>query len=242
MGILTLNGLHILLNGKTISLGGIGLPIVPPYDWQPSVDLATSGIIGQALRYMRLSPVARMDPDAEVLPALVDAFDQSINTCLQASDWSFASVLVSLPLAALPAGAASDDSLIYSYSLPGDLIILRRVGDAGTRWRCDAGHMRADAPAPLTIRYTARMTREEFLPATFKTAVALQIASLLGARWAGAVIAADDIAMQASMILKQAMREDSRHAVAERALADRALAGDGLGYGSTNDWASEAIQ
>ena len=75
------------------------------------------------------------------------------------------------------------------------------------------------------------------MPATFKTAVALHIASLLGARWAGATIAADDIAMQAAIMLKQAMREDSRHAATERPQP-----GGDLGYGGSDDWAHEATR
>ena len=222
-------------------------PAIPPYDWTPPLDLATSTIIGQAMRYMRLAPVSRQDPDAEVLAALAKAYAESLGECLEASDWSFASVLALLPSASLPVGAHQDDGLPHSYQLPGDLLTIRRVGGAIARWRCDADLLRTNQPAPLTIRYTARISREAAMPATFKTAVALHIASLLGAQWAGAAVAADDIAMQAAMTLKQAMREDSRHAAPERALpdrtrADRAQASDDLGYGSTNDWASEAIQ
>ena len=233
-GFAILEGIVSLGAGTVASLN---VPALPAVNWQPSLDLATSTIIGQAMRFMRLAPVARHDPEAEVLAALHDAYHQSLMECLEASDWSFASTLAVLPSAQLTLDQASDDDLPHIYHLPGDLLTIRRVGTEATRWRCDAGVMRANQPAPLIIRYTARIAVEAALPSTFKAAVALQIASLLGARWAGATIAADDIALQAVMTLKQAMREDSRHAALEPAQA-----GSDLGYGGSDDWAHEATR
>ncbi len=228
-------GFALLEGVAQLGAGSVIIPAIPPYDWAPPVDLATSAIIGQALRHIRQAPVARLDPEAEILPALAAGFDRAIDECLDGSDWSFASTLAVLAGAALPPGAVLDDTLPYSYQLPGDLVRIRRVGNRSTRWRVDAGVLRASDPAPLTIRYTARVTRESALPATFQAAVSLQIASLLGARWAGSVIEGDDIAMRALETLKQAMREDSRHAAAERAMD-----GPGLSYTAFDDWAMEA--
>lgn len=211
------------------------IPVEPPYDWAPPVDLPTSAIIGQALRFMHLSPVARHDPTSELLPALREAFNDAIDEILSAADWSFASVLAHLPQA-FPAITADTD-LPTLCRLPGDLVQLREVRPLGTRWRIDGSTLRCSAEAPVTIRYTARITREDALPATFQTAVALQIALLLGARWAGGAVQPDDLAMLAAKTLKQAMRDDTRHASPVRAipLPD-------LGYGSGDiDWASEAV-
>jgi hypothetical protein len=211
-------------------------PAIPGIDWAPPVDLATSAIIGQALRFMRLPPVARFDPQAEVLAALTEAYAEAMDDCLQAADWSFASVLANLPGSALPAGDIADDPMPYAYQPPGDMICLRAVLPSCTRWRLDKGLLRADRAAPLTIRYTARVTIEAALPATFRLAVSLHIASRLGARWAGAAIAADDIAGQALQTLKQAMRDDARSAAPQRATHT-----PDLGYGGDTDWAWGAV-
>ena len=229
------NGFAILQGIVQLGAGRVVTPVEPPYDWAPAVDLPASTIIGQALRFMQLAPVARHDPTSELLPALRDAFGDAIDECLAAYDWSFASVLVSLPQA-FPALTAESE-LPTMCMLPGDLVQLREVRPVGTRWRLDGSTLRTSAEAPVTIRYTARITREEALPAAFQTAVALQIALLLGARWAGGAIQPEDLAMLATKTLKQAMRDDTRHASPVRAmpLPD-------LGYGTADgDWASEAV-
>ncbi len=238
---ITGTGFAILQGIVQAGAGSVISPAVPPFDWAPPVDLATSAIIGQALRFMRQAPIARIDPSAEILPALSDAYARSMDHCLEASDWSFASTFAVLASAALPEGAVGDDTMPHAFHLPGDLIAIRRVGSPATRWRSDAAMLLADTPAPLTIRYTARVTTEAALPATYQTAIALMIASQLGARWAGATIAADDLAQKAMMTLKQAMREDSRMASPARALAT-----NDLGYGheadsASQDWAHEAM-
>ena len=215
--------------------GTVLTPATPPYDWAPPVDLAASGIIGQALRFMRLAPVARHDPTSELLPALVAAFDSAIDELLSAADWSFASVLVSLPLA-FPALTAEDDMPTLCM-LPGDLVQLREVRPSDARWRIDGAALRTSAAAPVIIRYTARITREDALPATFRTAVALRIALLLGARWAGSAVEPEELDYQARQQMKQALRDDTRHASAARALPL-----PDLGYGTTDgDWAMEAV-
>jgi hypothetical protein len=214
------------------------IPAIPGIDWAPPVDLATSAIIAQALRYMRLPPISMFDPSNPILPALRDAFDLAMDEALGAADWSFASVLAVLAPAGLPIADIADDAMPYAFQAPADAIMLRRVGNAGTAWRMDRGLLRADQPGPLTVRYTARITIEAHLPATFRTAVAMQIAAGLGGQYAGATIAADDLALQAAQTLKQAMREDARHAAAERVFAPA-----NLGYGPDDchdDWAMVA--
>jgi hypothetical protein len=213
------------------------IPADPPYDWAPPVTLASSGIIGQALRFMRLSPIARHDPASDLLPALRDAFDQGIDDLLASCDWSFASTLALLPPSTPPMGSASDDLLPASAMLPGDLVRPRQIWPGGARWRIDGRTLRHDAPGAVTLRYTARVTREEALPATFRTALALHIALRLGGRWAGAGFDPQGIEDAAVTTLKQAMREDGVQASATD-WADRRSGG--LIYGQDDDWALEA--
>lgn len=202
---------------------------------EDTLDLATSGIIGQALRFMHLGPVARHDPGSELLPALREAFDSAIDDCLAAADWSFASTLVTLPPVSNP---TEDGPLAASAVLPGDLILARQLWPLGSRWRVDGRLLRHDAPAQVTLRYTARVTRETALPATFKAAVALHIALRLAGRWAGSGADPEALADAAVLTLKQAMRDDASQASTSR--WDDAP-GSGLAYGSDADWAMEAV-
>jgi hypothetical protein len=217
--------------------GGPIIPAEPPYDWAPPVSLAASGIIGQALRFMRLSPIARHDPASDLLPALTDAFNQSISDLLASCDWSFASTLAVLPPSALPLGVASDDLLTGTAMLPADLVRPRQIWPQGARWRIDGQTLRHDAPSAVTLRYTARVTREEALPATFRTALSLHIALRLGGRWAGSGFDPQGIEEAAATTLKQAMREDGVQA--SRASWSE-VQGTGLTYGNEDDWALEA--
>jgi hypothetical protein len=235
-------GFAILEGVLQSAFGSVSTPAAPPFDWQPPLEPDSSAIIGQALRFMRMPPLRRFAPEAELRSAVADAFGTSIDDCLAAADWSFASTLAILSPAS--PDVVADAALPVIAMLPGDLIRLRQVWPAGARWRIDGSALRADTPAPITIRYTARVTREEVLPASFKTAVALSIAVRLGARWAGGTIDPKGLADMAVLTLKLAMREDSRQAA-----ATRALPAGGLGYGldtgqagDAGDWALEATR
>lgn len=228
-------GFAILQGIVQLGAGTVSTPAEPPYDWAPPLQADTSAIVGQALRFMRMPPLARFASEAELRGAVAEAFDQAIDDCLAAADWSFASTLAHLP--ASSPGLVAEAELPVTATLPGDLIRLRELRPAGARWRLDAGALRTDAPAPVTIRYTARITREEALPATFKTAVALHVALRLGPRWAGGSVDPDELAYMAALTLKQSMREDGRHASAARAVPQ-----PDLGYGAGDgDWALEAV-
>lgn len=212
------------------------MPIEPPIDWAPALNLQGSSIIAQALRFMRLAPVARHDPGSELLPALQDAFDITADDLLASADWSFASTVALLPPAALPPVQVIEADLPACAMLPGDLIALRQIWPVGTRWRIDGRILRHDAPGAVTIRYTARVTRETALPAAVRTALSLQIALRLAGRWAGSGADPEALENAARLDLKQAMRDDSRQASA----APWAEAEGGLIYGGEGDWALEA--
>lgn len=211
-------------------------PIVPPYDWAPPLDLAASAIVAQAVRFMQLAPVDRHDPQSELLPALAEAYDSALDDCLSACDWSFASVLATLP-AVQAVDLTAEIDLPGTARLPGDLIRLHRVHAPVAKWRIDGRYLRLDQPGPVTIRYTARVTREEVFPAGFRTAVAYFIALQLGLRWSGGAIDPDALAQAAEVTLRHAMRGDSRQASAA-AFYD---AEPGLIDGGSGDWAMEAV-
>jgi hypothetical protein len=229
------SGFALLQAALLAAEAAVIIPVDPPYDWAPALDLASSPIIGQALRFLRLSPVARHDPASELLPALTEAFDLAIDDLLASADWSFASTVATLAPATIP---APDDALPMSAMLPGDLVVLRQVWPATLRWRIDGQVLRHDGPGAVTLRHTARVTRPEVLPAAFQTALALHIALQLAGRFSGSGADPEALAYAAQVTLKQAMRDDSRQAADARWGAGH---DGGLTYGADDDWALEAV-
>lgn len=194
------------------------------------ISIATSTIVAQAFRLMELTPPSSFDDGTEKAAAATEQYPEALNQCLEAGDWSFASVLAFLPEAALPGATAADADLPWFYTLPGDLVRLHEVGDAGTRWRRDAAGLRADEAGPLRIRYTATVTNEAKLPATFRLAVSLQLALLLAPRWLTTTSKIDALRQAHRETLRQASREDAR--MASQARYD--------GLDDDGDWATEA--
>lgn len=178
--------------------------------------IAASTIVAQAWRFMELAPISSFDDDTEQARSSAEQYTNALRECLSRADWSFASAIAMLPLADLPQTVAEDPDLPYFYQRPGDLVRLIEVGDPGTRWRLDRDGLRADAPAPLRIRYTAEITNEAQLPTAFQTAVALRLALLLGPRWLTTRAKMDNLARQFDAELAQAKKQDSRSASAAR--------------------------
>lgn len=191
---------------------------------------ANANIVAQAFRFMEVTPPSSLADDTDKAAAANEQYPVALRICLEAADFSFASVLENLPLYTLPAPYAADAALPYTYKLPGQLVRLHEVGDEATKWRLDAIALRADAAAPLRIRYTAMVTNEDSLPATFQTAVALQLAVLLSPVWLTTGSKIEAIHQQLRIAMTEAKRQDARMASAARY--------DGLD--DQPDWAAEA--
>ncbi len=191
---------------------------------------ATSSIVAQAFRCMEVTPPSSLDDDSQKAAAAKEQYDVALRMALEAADWSFASTLVALPLYTLPLAAAADPDLPYSYSLPGDLVRLHEVEDGSVKWRRDAVALRANVAAPLRIRYTAMVTNEAALPATFQIVVALQLALLLAPQWLTTVGKIERLEGAHARALTEAKRQDARMAAQARY--------DGLE--DQDDWVTEA--
>lgn len=174
---------------------------------------ANSAIVAQAFRLMELAPVSSLADDSEKAFAAAEQYPVALDMCLEACDWSFASVEVALPaLAALPADNAANPGLPHSFAMPGLCVALREVGDETTRWRRDRDLLRADCPAPLRVRYTARIENEARLPATFRTAVAWRLAALLAPQWVSVAEKVAALERGADTTLRAAMKQDAQQA------------------------------
>lgn len=192
--------------------------------------MPTSTIVSQAFRHMEMSPISSFGDDSEQAQSAAEQYPNALDECLEFADWSFASKLVFLPPAELPLTVAADPDLPYTYALPGDLLRIHECGDAFTAWRRDLDRLRADYAGPLRLRYTARITNEAALPARFRDAVSLRLATLLGPRWLTTTTKMDRLYQLQERALKQAARDDGRNASPGR-YDDNDASGD---------WVSEA--
>lgn len=194
--------------------------------------IATSTVVAQTFLYLELQAISSFD---DASPQAADAAAQypvALDRCLEVCDWSFASRLAELPQKTPGAGVVTDPDMPYLFELPGDLIMLRDVGDLRTRWRRDLDGIRADDPGPLRLRYTARVTNEAALPALFRDAVALALAVQMGPRWLSTANKQAELEARADKVLKQAMRADGRSASITRY----------DGRDMEGDWATEALR
>jgi hypothetical protein len=195
-----------------------------------TTPIAASTIAGQAFRLMELGPISSFGDDTPQARDAAEQYPIALESCLAACDWSFASRLAFLPGALPGPQVATDPDLPHLYILPGDCLIVREVGDLCTRWRVDIDGLRADQPALLRLRYTARITNEAQLPAEFQKAVAAELAFLLAPVHLGTQNKINSLEQRAGKTLKKAMREHSRAASESRY--------DGLE--DQGDWVAEA--
>lgn len=197
---------------------------------------ATSTIVADAFRFMELSPPSSFADDSEEAQGANSKYPDALSMCLEANDWSFASRYAELSeLAALPVGEVTDPRIPHAYELPGDLVRLREIVDAFARWRLDRGGLlRADVGARIMIRYTARLDDEGRLPATFRVAVAAQLAVLLSPRWITVRTKREELRGVHAAAMARALRDDGMSASPERY--------DGRDNHIGNDWVSGAVR
>lgn len=174
---------------------------------------AAAAIVDQAFILMERSPPSSLGDDS---PEAQDAgrhYAEALHTCLEACDWSFASRYVHLPEAAAEtSGLAPDPARPHVYELPGDLLLLREVGDRRTVWRRDGRWLRASDPGPLPLRYTATLTNEQELSHRFRMALATELAARLAPRWLGTATKVETLIALSRQRLQEAMREDRTQA------------------------------
>jgi hypothetical protein len=172
---------------------------------------AATPIVADAFRFMEMAPPSSFADDTPQAQDAAAAWPVVLDMTLEALDWSFASVLRMLPAAAVPDPAEADPDLPWLYPLPGDCLVVREAGEAGTRWRRDRAGLRADAPAPLRVRYTARID-PALTPAAFREVLALRLALRLAPRWMGVASKIEAIEARLTRTLRDAARADARHA------------------------------
>lgn len=198
----------------------------------PTLNLATSGIVDQALRYAEVASISSFGDDSPLARDVEASYRVALSECLEAADWSFASALVLVSaFSVLPDGAVSDAELPWLFPLPPGLVSLREVGDGRTAWRRDDEGIRADEAGPLRLRYTRAVETESRMPAGFRKAVAARLATLIAPRWGGATGKTQWLEELVKDGLKEAMRSDARQASSLRY----------DGGTDQGDWVAEAL-
>jgi hypothetical protein len=176
-----------------------------------TVAIAASTIVQQAFRFMEMRSPASFADDSEQATAAAEQYDIALEMCLAFTDWSFASTVANLSNV-VPNGIPVDPRMPFLFVLPEDMVMLREVIDPAGAYRADKGYLRSQVTGPLTIRYTSTITNEKHLPATFRTAVALQLAILLGPVYVEVQSKMDRLTSALTDALKLAARHDARTA------------------------------
>lgn len=198
-----------------------------------SLPIATASIVTQAFRFLERTPPASLHEVSDEARNARDAYPIALRECLDAYDWAFASRLADMALfdtARAGRSVVTHPDMPHLYALPGDCVRLREVGDNTVKWQLDADGLRADAPPPLRIRYTAMVLDEDRAPAAFQTAVALRLAWLLGRRYTVTNSQLDALSGEYAQTMAAAMRADTRGASNRRY----------DGQPEQGDWAAEA--
>lgn len=178
-----------------------------------TASIAVSGIAAQAFRLLEMQPISSFGDESEQAISATDQYPVALGICLERSDWSFASQPAQLPPVI---EASGDPDLPYVFQRPSNLVRIQTVQPDDVVWRLDNDRLRADAPGPLWIRYTARITDETRLPKLFTTAVAYRLASLLAPRWTTSINRASALLDASDKYLEEAARADRRSASARR--------------------------
>lgn len=141
-------------------------------------EIATSGIVGQAFTFLRLSGISTLGEESDEAGVAAGQYSTSLRACLEMGDWSFASTIAYLPeVDAVASGAVLDPILTGLYARPADLVRLRQVGEfRGTRYRLDEDYLRTDTMGQLYVRYTRMIDDESKATASFRMLVSAQLA------------------------------------------------------------------
>jgi hypothetical protein len=189
----------------------------------PSIP-AASTIPAQAFRFLELDPISSFADGAPEAAAAAEVYPESLRMVLEVAEWSFATRLAQLAEADLLDDDVADDDLPHVFVLPDDCVAVREVLGLDVAWRLDQTYLRCDTGGPLKIRYTALIQNEARMPATVRTAVALQMAVLLAPRYMQTRTKRADLVEQLREAMGMALRQDARNA-SPQAVHDDAWAG-----------------
>lgn len=193
--------------------------------------IAASSIPAQAFRFLELAPLSSFADGTPEAAAAAEVYPEALRMVLEVADWSFASRVSVLTEATLLAGDQPDPDLPYVYLRPADCVALRRIHGLNVEWRLDQTYLRCTEAQTVKVRYTTFVQNEALLPATFRTAVAAQMAFLLAGIYLSTRTKQADLSNKLRELIQMALRQDARNASPQSAWDDD------FGY-----WDREAIR
>ena len=185
-----------------------------------SNPIAASTIPAQAFRFLELAPLSSFADGTPEAAAASEVYPEALRMSLEVADWSFASRLVTLTEATVLDGDMVDPDLPHASLLPDDCVAIRRVHGLDVSWRVDQTYLRCTEAQTLRVRYTSLVKNEARLPATFRTAVAAQLALLLAGTYLTTRTKQVDLQDKLRETMGMALRQDARNASPQSAWAD----------------------
>lgn len=149
----------------------------------------------------RGAEIVSLDEPSQAARACARRYPYARDAVLRSFDWNFATCRASLPALAEPPLFGRR----LAFALPIDCLLVRKVHDVtDADWEIEGRAILADAPAPLRITYTARITSPAQFDVLFTDALVTRLAADL------AVQLSDSPARATS--LNQLFREKLAHA------------------------------
>lgn len=196
------------------------------------MSTTASTIAQQVCTFLEQSQARALGDDSDLARDIDRAYPQALDICIAAHDFSYARRVVNLAeITQLPATEIADPDLPVTYALPGDYVALRHVYD-DVKFRIDGTYLRSDQSGGVMIRYSRRMAETKFLPASFQTAIAAQIAVLLAPFWV------------TTRTKRETLKDDFQSYLHLAISADRGTASSSRldGQPDTGDWVTEATR
>ncbi|MGY9049008.1 hypothetical protein P775_08420 [Puniceibacterium antarcticum] len=194
--------------------------------------IAASFIARQAFRMMELRPLQSFGENTEEAIGATEQYPEAMGMVLEAYDWSFARRLFKPALADLGPTEVADPDFPFTYTMPPELLKLRKVYDH-VRYRLDGALLRCDR-AGVLVRGTIRITNENRCPSDFKLAVSCQLAVLLSPKFVGSRTKRVELKDDLSTAFQRAITSDNSTASASRI--------DGLSAQTSDDWVAEVLR
>lgn len=145
-------------------------------------SLSKIGLWKMAANMLGELPLTSLDDDSRIARLLSDEYDQARNAELRKHYWNFAVRRAVLAADAVPPAFGH----ARSFTLPADCLALMpltsdgRASSPSVIYELEGGSLLTDAPAPLRIRYVARITSEGIFDPLFADALAAALALRIG--------------------------------------------------------------
>ncbi|MDN7751741.1 hypothetical protein [Burkholderia gladioli] len=139
------------------------------------------GIANRALTKLGSARITQLDEDSKAAATIASMYDDVLDACLSEHIWAFAKARAQL-------AALADAPLFgfeFQYRLPADYLRMLQVGqfliypkmDTRGLYSIEGGNLLTDLSAPLSLRYTKRVTDPNAMHPLFREVFACRLAA-----------------------------------------------------------------